>query len=159
MRQTKKVNYIASKLGVENGEREIVRLYRSNMSSGEISDYIREQTDIAITPRSIQRIVAKSGVSRNTGDAFRLAIKRGRVQWKYKEFKFKRSRISQKIRYLILKRDNLKCTICGRGTANGIMLEVDHIVPICRGGLTVESNLQTLCHECNKGKQIAEKEV
>lgn len=159
MRQTKKVNFIASKLGVEDGKREIVRLYLSDMSSGEISDYIREQTNIAITPRSIQRIVAQSGVIRDTGDAFRLAVKRGRVQWKYKQFKFKRSRISQKIRYMILKRDNLKCTMCGRGTADGIMLEVDHIVPICGGGLTTESNLQTLCHECNKGKQVAEREV
>ncbi len=33
-----------------------------------------------------------------------------------------------------------------------LLLEVDHIVPISKGGLTIEDNLQTLCWKCNRSK-------
>ena len=31
-------------------------------------------------------------------------------------------------------------------------VEIDHIIPVSRGGLTTESNLQTLCWRCNRSK-------
>ncbi|MBO4856796.1 MAG: HNH endonuclease [Bacilli bacterium] len=31
-------------------------------------------------------------------------------------------------------------------------LEIDHIIPIARGGKTTPDNLQVLCHDCNKKK-------
>src|SRR5216683_2707298 len=33
-----------------------------------------------------------------------------------------------------------------------INLEMDHIVPVSKGGKTEESNLQTLCRRCNRAK-------
>jgi 5-methylcytosine-specific restriction endonuclease McrA len=36
--------------------------------------------------------------------------------------------------------------------SDGVTLHVDHIVPVSRGGLTLDDNLQTLCQECNLGK-------
>ena len=33
-----------------------------------------------------------------------------------------------------------------------ILLEIDHIIPIAKGGQTVEDNLQTLCWKCNRAK-------
>lgn len=56
------------------------------------------------------------------------------------------------IRYKILNRDNFLCVKCGRGVKNGIKLQVDHMEPFSRGGLTEIKNLQTLCNECNIGK-------
>lgn len=59
-----------------------------------------------------------------------------------------------KLRYLVLKRDNGKCCLCGRGAADGVKLHVDHIKPV---SIYPElyydpDNLQTLCEECNLGK-------
>ena len=33
-----------------------------------------------------------------------------------------------------------------------LLLEVDHIVPISKGGITSVENLQTLCWRCNRSK-------
>ena len=56
------------------------------------------------------------------------------------------------MRYDILRRDGFKCVRCGRGSADGVKLHVDHIVPVSRGGKSTMDNLQTLCEDCNCGK-------
>ena len=33
-----------------------------------------------------------------------------------------------------------------------LLLEIDHILPVSKGGLTTEDNLQTLCWRCNRSK-------
>lgn len=67
---------------------------------------------------------------------------------------YQRSLMSQGLRYNILQRDGFRCRLCGRSAKDhpGLELEVDHIVPVSKGGLTIESNLQTLCRDCNRGK-------
>lgn len=65
---------------------------------------------------------------------------------------YQRSLMTPGLRMRILKRDNYRCQICGRTAQDGITLEVDHIVPVSKGGKTVEPNLQTLCRDCNRGK-------
>lgn len=66
--------------------------------------------------------------------------------------KFQRSLMSDSLRYDILKRDNYTCQICGAAAKDGAKLEVDHIIPVSKGGKTEKSNLQTLCVRCNRGK-------
>lgn len=56
------------------------------------------------------------------------------------------------LRYKILNRDKSKCVLCGRSAKDGITLHIDHIKPFSLGGLTVLSNLRTLCHVCNIGR-------
>ncbi len=63
-----------------------------------------------------------------------------------------RSLVTKALRFNVLKRDNYRCIICGASANDGVTLEVDHILPISRGGKTEISNLQTLCHHCNRGK-------
>lgn len=63
-----------------------------------------------------------------------------------------RSKINSSIRYDVLKRDNYRCKICGRGSKDGVKLHVDHIIPVSKGGKTEMNNLQTLCSDCNIGK-------
>ncbi len=67
----------------------------------------------------------------------------------------KRDIIPRGLRYAVLKRDNEQCVKCGASPKKdaGIVLEVDHIIPWAKGGLTELSNLQTLCHRCNQGKK------
>lgn len=59
-----------------------------------------------------------------------------------------------KLRLRVLTRDKFRCVLCGRTPAinPGTILHVDHIVPFSGGGPTAESNLRTLCEQCNWGK-------
>jgi 5-methylcytosine-specific restriction endonuclease McrA len=63
-----------------------------------------------------------------------------------------RIKLTAGLRWIILRRDNFKCTVCGKGEEEGIKLEVDHIVPVEKWGRTEESNLRALCRDCNRGK-------
>ena len=63
----------------------------------------------------------------------------------------RRTGIGLKKRILVLERDNYTCRKCGRKASEG-RLEVDHIVPVSKGGTDELNNLQTLCFECNRGK-------
>jgi len=60
-----------------------------------------------------------------------------------------RGKVSNRMRFSIYKRDNYRCQICGRSTN---YLEIDHIIPISKGGKSTYDNLQTLCRRCNKEK-------
>ena len=64
-----------------------------------------------------------------------------------------RAKMSQSLRYNILQRDGFRCQICGASAAQGAKLEVDHIIPVSKGGLTIPQNLRTLCESCNRGKR------
>ncbi len=59
-----------------------------------------------------------------------------------------------RLKFLVMKRDNFKCCMCGRSPATtvGLELHIDHIIPWSKGGETVLDNLQTLCSDCNLGK-------
>ena len=55
----------------------------------------------------------------------------------------------KKIRNFILNRDGNRCLKCYSSTK----LQLDHIIPISRGGENKISNLQTLCNSCNSKKR------
>jgi hypothetical protein len=63
----------------------------------------------------------------------------------------KRQPISKKLRFEVFKRDGFKCQYCGK-SAPDIVLHVDHINPVKRGGKNDIMNLITSCLECNLGK-------
>jgi len=60
--------------------------------------------------------------------------------------------LSKKIRFNIFKRDCFKCRYCGRTVGPDLMLEVDHVVPVSKGGTNDPINLVTACFDCNRGK-------
>jgi hypothetical protein len=68
------------------------------------------------------------------------------------QIKVERAKMTDSLRYDILKRDNFRCQICGSSAQDGVKLHVDHIVPVAKGGQTIRSNLRTLCDRCNMGK-------
>lgn len=62
-----------------------------------------------------------------------------------------RALVTPKIRFEVLKRDNFTCQYCG-AHGEGVVLEVDHIIPISKGGTSDMGNLSTACFDCNRGK-------
>lgn len=64
---------------------------------------------------------------------------------------FEREPIPPKLRYEILERDSHTCQYCGRKPPE-VILEIDHIVPVSKGGVTEKFNLFTSCRDCNIGK-------
>lgn len=73
--------------------------------------------------------------------------------WKSIE-RVERAKVSNELRQEIFERDGYTCVICGSTEKES--LEIDHIMPISKGGKTEPDNLQTLCHDCNirKGNDI-----
>lgn len=62
-----------------------------------------------------------------------------------------RTPLSVRTRFEVFKRDDFTCKYCGRKSPT-VVLEVDHIVPVCEGGSDDPINLNTSCWECNSGK-------
>lgn len=63
----------------------------------------------------------------------------------------KRQPISNKLRFEVFKRDLFRCHYCGR-SAPEVVLHVDHITPVSKGGTNEFTNLVTSCQDCNLGK-------
>lgn len=49
----------------------------------------------------------------------------------------------------ILKKDNYKCALCGKGKKEGVELHIDHIKPKYLGGKSIIENGQVLCSQHN----------
>ena len=82
------------------------------------------------------------------------------IRYLAEKVKFKKSvegqrkLMTQRLRQEIKERDHYTCQSCGVSITDEphLLLEIDHIVPVSKGGLTEESNLQTLCWKCNRKK-------
>lgn len=63
----------------------------------------------------------------------------------------RRKGLTKKTRFEVFKRDNFTCQYCGK-KAPEVILEVDHIKPVCKEGKNDIMNLITSCFDCNRGK-------
>lgn len=70
------------------------------------------------------------------------------------QMKRERNKMTNAVRERIKARDNYTCQKCGISLFDEphLLLEVDHIIPVAKGGKTVNSNLQCLCWKCNRSK-------
>lgn len=76
------------------------------------------------------------------------------------KIKWRKSAIGQRalmtatLRNWIKTRDGHTCQTCSLSLAAepNLLLEVDHIIPVSKGGLSHPDNLQTLCWRCNRSK-------
>ena len=84
---------------------------------------------------------------------------RSRNNWKHKKNSTQRGYGSrwQKIRKLILQRDNHLCQQCKKVGLTTPANEVDHIVSKARGGTDNPSNLQAICSDCHRTKTATER--
>jgi hypothetical protein len=96
----------------------------------------------------------ESAVTLNTPTLEALsAILVEKIRWA-KSAAGQRALMTANLRGQIKERDNFACVNCGVSiqAEPHLLLEVDHIIPVSKGGLSVESNLQTLCWKCNRSK-------
>jgi hypothetical protein len=65
-----------------------------------------------------------------------------------------RSLMTRLLREAIKQRDSFTCQACGNSIQKepNLLLEIDHVIPVSKGGITSEDNLQTLCWKCNRSK-------
>lgn len=65
-----------------------------------------------------------------------------------------RALMTARLRGQIKERDRYTCLQCSVSVAAEphLLLEVDHIMPVSKGGLSAPENLQTLCWRCNRSK-------
>ena len=63
-----------------------------------------------------------------------------------------RKTITNTLRFEVFKRDKFTCQYCG-SQAPTVILNVDHIHPVSKGGKNDMLNLITSCKECNSGKR------
>lgn len=64
----------------------------------------------------------------------------------------KRGTTNQRNRQRVLKRDNGLCVHCMAAGKVSFATEVDHKVPLCKGGTDSDDNKQSLCHACHSVK-------
>lgn len=76
-------------------------------------------------------------------------------KFKMTEYEYKcedqRKLMTEKLRRTIILRDNKTCQLCGKKCKEN-EIEIDHIIPVSKGGKTCEDNLQVLCRDCNRRK-------
>lgn len=63
----------------------------------------------------------------------------------------KRLALTKRVRFEVFKRDSFTCQYCG-AKAPEVVLCVDHIEPVAKGGSNEILNLVTSCEGCNSGK-------
>ncbi|MGL5806094.1 MAG: HNH endonuclease [Xenococcaceae cyanobacterium] len=60
--------------------------------------------------------------------------------------------IPPEVKKYVLERNKYQCQSCGRCDRE-TKLQIDHIIPLAKGGSNDISNLQTLCSHCNQKKK------
>ena len=76
-----------------------------------------------------------------------------KIRWR-KSAAGQRALMTSRLRNSIKARDSHTCRYCSVSLAAEphLLLEVDHVIPVSRGGMSTPDNLQTLCWRCNRTK-------
>lgn len=116
---------------------------------GDLANDIKRDSSYPIATDSI-KIIKAYLISQGACDQALQALEES-----WEEFKSNtpaRFSLSPKIRFEVLKSNNYRCQICGASASDSVKLEVDHKVPVAKGGTDEMENLWTLCFTCNRGK-------
>jgi len=132
----------------------LLRQLKRDDPIGDLAKDVKRDPDFPKTAKTreiIRSYIAhKAHVSRETLVAF---------DESWSEFKTKtkiRSGMSLTLRFDVFKRDSYRCQLCGATAQDSRKLEVDHKIPVVKGGLDELDNLWTLCFECNRGKGVSD---
>lgn len=120
--------------------------------SGKSSDAFGED-HVYFLGRAFRDIFNYSGINiTSTEFAQSDGVSGEKIAKKYFRAMNKYRNVSVRTRHKVLERDGFRCQDCGASPAMGAVLEVDHTIPVSKGGTNEMSNLRTLCADCNRGK-------
>jgi 5-methylcytosine-specific restriction protein A len=71
----------------------------------------------------------------------------GPIQLRLIGVNYRRPKVKRALRYWVYERDNYKCVDCGDDRSNELTL--DHVIRCIDGGISMASNLVTVCWSCN----------
>lgn len=116
--------------------------------------------EIPFPSYSFQYVSAGGNSSQQTDIEFKSETIDALTEWMSERIKFRqsvagqRALMTKKLREYIKERDGHSCQNCGLSTRQepNLLLEIDHIRPLSKGGMTTVNNLQTLCWRCNRTK-------
>lgn len=116
--------------------------------------------DIPFPVYSFQYVSPGGNSSQQTDIEFNSETIDALTEWMSKRIKFQNSVAGQRalmtksLRDEIKERDDHTCQNCGLSSymEPNLLLEIDHIRPLSKGGMTTRENLQTLCWRCNRTK-------
>jgi len=131
-----------------SGKQLIIDYFKEHLGEWIHNQKLRQISGLNDTPRVIRALRQEGWQIEVRGDGYSRLI-----SLELKEPRGIRKSVSLKMRFEVFHRDNFTCQACGRSVKNGIKLVTDHIIPVAWGGETELSNLQSLCEECNAGKQ------
>ena len=106
----------------------------------------RMDNALPVNPHKLESLIGATEPVELEG--LRPFIRYGSLDQPCEEDRAARIHIPDSVRMAVLVRDGGRCRRCHSATN----LEIDHIVPICKGGDSEEPNLQTLCRRCNRRK-------
>lgn len=111
-----------------------------NYTASEVYAAVKYLSQIGVLVQKDYRVIVDGSVS---NEIFLMGIPRKNG---------KRKCVTTKDRFRVFRNDGFRCVSCGRSPEDGAKLQVDHIIPVSRGGKNRMSNYQTLCQDCNLGK-------
>ena len=62
----------------------------------------------------------------------------------------------RRLRDIVIRRDKGLCQPCYKAGIVTAFKDVDHVVPVSKGGLDIQSNLQCICKDCHDIKTATE---
>lgn len=175
--QIQKLYLLIEELETLREAKQIIENYKADYQQylGDVPDYIMQQDEAGFYERlgfadideSVLTVEYKFSYTSNGGMAQRsftvpmteetiinlIQILESKLT--KKEFvKEQRRLMTKKMRESIKERDHFTCCQCGNSITKepNLLLEIDHIIPVSKGGYTTEENLQTLCWKCNRSK-------
>lgn len=132
----------------QGSKRIIIEYLKEHLGEWVHNQTFREITGANDVPRTIRALRQEGWQIETRGDGYHRLLSEEKLQPEGI-----RKTVSRKERYLVFHNDHFTCRACGFGVKDGKKLVVDHIVPVEWGGISELSNYQTLCEECNAGKQ------
>ncbi|MBK5213008.1 MAG: HNH endonuclease [Flavobacteriaceae bacterium] len=140
----------------------LIKKYHEKQLSKKLGFETVDISDSYIPTFSFQYVSAGGYSSTNCDIKLSIENLNNLINYLNDEIKWRKSVIGQRalmtsqLRNQIKKRDNYTCCSCSLGIEDepNLLLEIDHIRPVSKGGLTTYENLQTLCWKCNRRKGV-----
>jgi len=66
-----------------------------------------------------------------------------------------RKKISKLVRRKLYENNDGRCWYCGRQFGKDVWREIDHVIPVSRGGANVIENMVVCCQNCNARKSTS----